>query len=140
VKIAPVDKPALSIDMTPLIDVVFLLLIFFMVSTTFDRYSKMNIELPEASVQETEQVPTPLEVIVDAKGNVFIDSKKVVSPDVAIIREALLRRLQSHKERAVLLSADANARHADVVRVMDAAAQANVVNLSIATVRGSGED
>jgi len=137
-KIAAPQAAPLSIDLTPLIDVVFLLLIFFMVSTTFDRYAKMNVQLPEAQTAERIKESAPVEVVVDAEGKVFINGSKVLSTDVTTIREALLRQLLNTDERSVLLSADADARHADVVRVMDAAAQANVSKLSIATVRDPG--
>jgi biopolymer transport protein ExbD len=71
------DEP--EINLTPLIDVVFLLLIFFMVSTTFEHQSRIKIELPEATAEPTEQEEEPLEIIIDAQGLYFIGDEQVVN-------------------------------------------------------------
>ncbi|MES9962979.1 MAG: biopolymer transporter ExbD, partial [Candidatus Sedimenticola sp. 20ELBAFRAG] len=78
VNLRPHRKESPDLNITPLIDVVFLLLIFFMVSTTFDRESRIKVELPEAATQD-EQIKEEkqLDIVVDAKGHYFVNQKEV---------------------------------------------------------------
>ena len=79
--IRPRRRRSTSVDITPLIDVVFLLLIFFMVSTTFERETQILLELPEASGQEAEQKPDDLEITVDRQGIFYVNKREVINTE-----------------------------------------------------------
>lgn len=124
-----------DINLTPLIDVVFLLLIFFMVSTTFDRHAKLKVELPEASAKkEQQQTEEPLVLSIDAKGNYFINDRQVVNTTLETLKTALQKSIADRKDVALVLRADAKTPHQSVVRAMDAASQLGLTRLSIATI------
>jgi biopolymer transport protein ExbD len=124
-----------DINLTPLIDVVFLLLIFFMVSTTFDRHANLKVELPEASATKSQQQQDPVVISIDADGNYFINDRQLVNTTLETLKIAL-RKTVADKEKDVplVLRADARTPHQSVVRAMDAAAQLGLTRLSIATV------
>ena len=117
----PQRRDDVDLNITPLIDVVFLLLIFFMVSTTFERESEISITLPEASEEYAETKLDTVEVAVDAEGRVFINEQMLVNSQLMTIREALRDAMYDMEEPPVVISADARATHQLVVRVMDAA-------------------
>ena len=85
------DEPA--VNLTPLIDVVFILLIFFMVSTTFQRESEIKIELPEASSEPVEEEKESLEIVIDADGHYFIDEQQVVNTELETLKTAIRKFL-----------------------------------------------
>ncbi len=124
-----------DINLTPLIDVVFLLLIFFMVSTTFDRHANLKVDLPEASAAISQQQQEPVVIAIDADGNYFINDRQLVNTTLDTLKIAL-RKTVAEKEQDVslVLRADAKTPHQSVVRAMDAAAQLGLTRLSIATV------
>lgn len=123
-----------EINLTALIDVVFLLLIFFMVSTTFDRNASLKVKLPEASKTEQQSVQEPLVLTIDAKGSYFINDRQVVNTTLETLKTALQQTVGERKDTAIMLRADANTPHQFVVRAMDAAAQLGLTHISIATV------
>ncbi len=122
-----------DLDITPLIDVVFLLLIFFMVSTTFEHNSEINITLPSSSKEMTEAKPDAVNVGLDAQGSVYINDKALVNAQIETIKTALSDALVGLNEPPVIISADAKASHQSVVRVMDAARQLGLVKITFAT-------
>ncbi|MCP5142272.1 MAG: biopolymer transporter ExbD [Gammaproteobacteria bacterium] len=127
------DKPdAPEVNLTPLIDVVFLLLIFFMVSTTFTQRGEIKIDLPEASTEQTEQPVEPLRLTVDADGAYFLDDVPLEA-DATAIFQALREAAGAATDRILIIRADAQSRHQDVVRAMDAASRAGLTRMSIAT-------
>lgn len=131
------DEP--EINLTSLIDVVFLLLIFFMVTTTFERQAALKVDLPEASEEPSLQESTALELTVSEEGRYFIDKNEVINADPETLREALKHASGGDFQRPVTLRADANARHQAVITAMDILGQLGFTNLSIATVsRESG--
>ncbi|MGD8581421.1 MAG: biopolymer transporter ExbD [Gammaproteobacteria bacterium] len=124
-----------DINLTPLIDVVFLLLIFFMVSTTFDRHTKLKVELPEASAKMQQQPQEePVVLAIDAKGNYFIDDRQLVNTKLDTLKIALQKTVADRKDVSLVLRADARTPHQAVVRAMDAASQLGLTRLSIATI------
>ena len=129
----PRRKDDLDLNLTPLIDVVFLLLIFFMVSTTFEMKSEINIKLPEAAENRAEVVPDSIVVALDANGRVFVDDNPLVNAQITTIREALRQSAQKLDNPSVIINADANATHQSVVRVMDAARQLSLTRITFAT-------
>jgi biopolymer transport protein ExbD len=131
-------EDSVEVNLTPLIDVVFLLLIFFMVSTTFDRHAKMKVSLPEASTKATQQQNDPLVLSIDAKGNYFLNERQVVNQQLGTLKQAIRKTLSEKNANiddvSMVLRADANTPHQAVVRAMDAASQLGLSKLSIATV------
>ncbi|WP_111641912.1 ExbD/TolR family protein [Marinimicrobium alkaliphilum] len=128
-----------SINLTPLIDVVFLLLIFFMVSTTFTRETHLEIDLPEAEGTPSETVAEQLEILVSAEGNYSVNGQRLVNNQLATLRSALEQISEGDTARPLVISADANAPHQAVVSAMDAAGQMGFVHLSITTRRPQGD-
>ncbi len=127
-------EETVEVNLTPLIDVVFLLLIFFMVTTTFDRHAKLKVSLPESSAKITQQQSDPLVLSIDAKGNYFINDRQVVNQSLDTLKQALQKIIGDNSDIALVLRADANTPHKAVVRAMDAASQLGLTKLSIATV------
>ena len=123
-----------DVNLTPLIDVVFLLLIFFMVSTTFDRHAKLKVELPEASASTEQKLEEPVVLSIDAKGNYFINDRQVVNTTLETLKTALQKTVADKKDVSLELRADAKTPHQSVVRAMDAASQLGLTRLSIATI------
>ena len=126
-------RDEVNLDITPLIDVVFLLLIFFMVSTTFEHNSEINITLPTSSKETTEAKPDAVNIGLDAQGNIYINDKALVNAQLETIKTALSEALVGLNEPPVIISADANATHQSVVRVMDAARQLGLIKITFAT-------
>lgn len=122
-----------SINLTPLIDVVFLLLIFFMVSTTFTKETHLEIDLPEAVGEAANSETDPLEIIINAAGDYALNGKSLVNNTAATLRSALIELSEGDTSRALIITADANAPHQYVVRAMDSAGQLGFVSMSIST-------
>ena len=130
-------EESVEVNLTPLIDVVFLLLIFFMVSTTFDRHARLKVSLPESSAKATQQQVEPLVLSIDASGNYFINDRQVINKQLDTLKAALKKTVGDDLDVALVLRADANTPHQSVVRAMDAASQLGLTKLSIATVEGN---
>jgi biopolymer transport protein ExbD len=129
-----------EINLTSLIDVVFLLLIFFMVSTTFERQAALKIDLPEASaVAEPTEDVRKLEIIIDRNGVMFLNDRQLVDNDPATIEAALIEMTGDARDLPVILRADAQTPHHFVVTAMDVTGQLGFSRLSIATERTSGD-
>ena len=136
-------EESVEVNLTPLIDVVFLLLIFFMVTTTFDRHARLKVSLPESSAKAAQQEQEPLVLSIDAKGNYFLNDRQIVNQQLNTLKQAIRKTIEQTKigqsnngysEIALVLRADANTPHQSVVRAMDAASQLGLTKLSIATV------
>jgi biopolymer transport protein ExbD len=129
-----------DVNLTSLIDVVFLLLIFFMVSTTFNRETEINIKLPEASGQPMQTEKKVIEISIDAKGRYFVNKKEVINTKVDTLKRAIEEAVGDNKKPQVILSADRMTPHQAVITAMDAARQLGLVNLTFATTKpGSGK-
>ena len=125
----------LDVNITPLIDIVFLLLIFFMVSTTFDRKSEIDVTLPQATIDSPKKQDDIIEIIVSADGMFYVNGKRVVNKQVATLKQALLKVANGREDPPIIISADAKATHQAVVSVMDAARQLGFVHLAFATAQ-----
>ena len=124
-------RPEVSINLTPLIDVVFLLLIFFMVSTSFSELTQLVVDLPEAEGAPA-STDNALLLVVDVQGDMTLDGEPVPN-DARGLSVALGQRLSGNTAISVTLSADAMTPHQYVVTAMDVAAQLNITRLTIAT-------
>ena len=123
-----------NINLTPLIDVVFLLLIFFMVSTTFDTTSQLKINLPEASENPTPIPPQKLNLLIDAKGNFFINSRELTNNKSATLKAAL-ERIMAGSQLPIVIQSDADSPVQSLVTAMDVVGQLGLSQVSIATTR-----
>jgi biopolymer transport protein ExbD len=123
-----------NINLTPLIDVVFLLLIFFMVSTTFDTTSQLKINLPEASEQQTSMPPQKLNLLIDAKGNFFINARELTNRKSATLKAAL-ERTMAGSQLPIVIQSDADSPVQSLVTAMDVVGQLGLTQVSIATTR-----
>lgn len=122
-----------EVNLTPLIDVVFLLLIFFMVSTTFTKASQLSIDLPEATGETSESPAEQIEILVDEAGNYRVNGKALVDNRLRTLQAAIYKISAGDTTLPMVISADAQTPHQSVVRAMDAAGQMGFVHLSIAT-------
>ena len=125
----------LAINITPLIDVVFLLLIFFMVTTTFNRETRLLVNLPEANAEAAEAFPDQIEIIVARDGNFSINGRVLVDSRIETLMRGLEVESGGDRSLPVLLVADAEATHQSVVTAMDALGQSGFTRLNIATQR-----
>lgn len=123
----------LQINLTPLIDVVFLLLIFFMVTTTFTQETRLSVNLPEADGEPVEETATTIEISVSEGGSYAIDGRPLVNAQLDTLMRALDEISGGNKDMALILIADAEASHQSVVTAMDAIGQSGFSRLSIAT-------
>ena len=130
-------REELELNLTPLIDVVFLLLIFFMVSTTFQKESQISLQLPRATDSETESSQERIEVVINAAGRYFINDQELINSDVATVQNALYKISGGRRDIPLTIRADAQAPHQSVVTAMDAAGQLGMLKMSIATSRST---
>ncbi len=133
-------REPVDINLAPLIDVVFILLLFFVVTTTFTRETQLKVDLPEAvSGTPPEVTKTPLEILVGVDGSFALNGKSLSKNDLASLMEAL--RLESGGDQSlpVMLSADGKAPHQAVVTAMDAASKLGFAHLRITTVEAQAQ-
>lgn len=129
-----------EVNMTSLIDVVLLLLIFFMVSTSFVKQSQITIRLPAADSEAVvEEVPDHLEIMITEQGTYLINGRELINSRPETIRNALQKLSGGNTRLPLTISADANARHQHVVTAMDVAGKLGFVKISIATVNDPTE-
>jgi biopolymer transport protein ExbD len=122
-----------DINLTPLIDVVFLLLIFFMVSTSFNRESAISVDLPEATAQKQESEQTPIDLTIDREGHFYINGKKVINTQITTLIKALSIAIKDQEQPSLIINADGKTAHQAVVTAMDAARSLGINHLSLAT-------
>ncbi|MBJ6978121.1 MULTISPECIES: biopolymer transporter ExbD [unclassified Luteimonas] len=127
-----------EINLVPLIDVILVLIIFFVVTTTFDTRSMLKLELPRADARAADSEEPALSVLVNAEGRYFIDDREALRTDVEAIKATILEVAGDDRERPVLLRADARTPHQAVVTAMDALGQLGFRRISIATAPEAG--
>jgi biopolymer transport protein ExbD len=128
-------KEELEINLIPLIDVLLVIIIFLMLTTTYSRFSGLEINLPTADSQSTQDKSDEIDVAVTAHGEITINRTPVGSADVAVIAEALKRVMPANaaKPPVLVINADALATHQRVIDVMQAAQRAGLPYVSFAT-------
>ena len=129
----------LSVNLTPLIDVVFLLLIFFMVSTTFTRETQLSVDLPEATGLQRDEVDRQVEILIDEQGQYRVNGRPLLDTRLRTLQAAMYEVSQGDTTLPLVISADADAAHQAVVRAMDAAGQMGFSRLSIASIQPARE-
>jgi len=142
------ERHEVNVELTPLIDVVFLLLIFFMVSSTFIRESQVKIDLPEASGEVREIEGQVVEITVDRQGEYAVNGRILVNTELPTLVRALqelqagtaaLNANADNPDKRVIITADANAAHQSVIRAMDAAGKVGLTRISITTQQSEDE-
>ena len=124
-----------EVNLTSLIDVVLLLLIFFMVSTSFVKQSQIAIRLPEAdSAAIVEEPPERIDIMITEGGTYLVNNRELINNRPETIRNALQKVSAGDNSLPLTISADANAKHQHVVTAMDIAGRLGFTQISIATV------
>ncbi|HIO92211.1 MAG TPA: biopolymer transporter ExbD [Leucothrix mucor] len=125
-----------EVSLTPLIDVVFLLLIFFMITTTFDRDAKIKLALPTTNSAVPVAESNTLELLIDSQGRYYVDGLEVLNNKSETLFKAMSQALDKRGNNPPLvISADANSSYQSVVTAMDIAGRLGLTNLSMATAQ-----
>ena len=132
----PREEP--EVNLTSLIDVVLLLLVFFMVSTSFLKETEIRLRLPEAEAVERSEAQPPLIITVTADGSYFVDGREVINRRVDTLRRAIAEAAGDDRGRPVTIRADARTEHQAVVTAMDVAGRLGFTKINIATVHSPG--
>ena len=122
-----------EINLIPMIDVLLVILIFLMITTTYSKFAGLEINLPTADAQSSQEQPSEISVVVTAAGEVMVNKAAVGGKGVDAIGEAMRRAAGAAKDPIVVISADAKAAHQSVIDVMQAAQHAGLVHISFST-------
>ena len=125
------DSP--QIDLVPLIDVVLCLIVFFVVTTTFDTRSVLELELPRAQGEAAKQQAEVLDILVNAQGRYFVGDREALRTDVESLKHTIQEVGGDDRDRGVLLRADARTPHQAVVTALDALGQLGYRKIAIGT-------
>lgn len=125
------DEP--EINLIPLIDVLLVIIIFLMLTTTYAKFSGLEINLPTADASQQAEQPNEVSVAVTASGQVLINKSPLMNADVRAISDALRRAAGERKDPVIIINADAKATHQSVVDIMQAAQMAGYSRISFAT-------
>ncbi len=136
-KFARRTRNEVEVNLTPLIDVVFLLLIFFMVSTTFTKESQLSIDLPEASASPGTVAERTLEISITRSGEFAINDVALTNNKLQTLMNALQKVSDGDNTLPLVITADSATPHQSVVTAMDAAGQLGFSHLSITTKNSS---
>ncbi len=123
-----------EIILIPFIDVLLMLLIFFMLATTFEREAALKVDLPRASATASPEQKQPLEILINEQGRYFIGDNEVITPSVDTLKRALTEAAAGRSDITLRIRAAGRAPHQAVVSAMDAASQIGITRVSIATV------
>jgi biopolymer transport protein ExbD len=126
-------RETLEINLTPLIDVLLVILIFLMITTTYSKFAELQINLPTADAQKQQERPNEINITVNAGGQYTINRKPVVFHDVNTLADEMRRAAGELKDPVVVISADSNATHQSVISIMEAARLAGYGHISFAT-------
>jgi biopolymer transport protein ExbD len=128
------DEP--EINLIPMIDVLLVILIFLMVTTTYAKFSELQINLPQAAGEPAKEKPAQVNVAVDAAGNYQINNSTVNFANIANLSSALKKAAGDSTAPVIVINADAKANYQSVINVMEAAREAGMVRVTFATQRG----
>ena len=127
-----------EINLIPFIDVLLVILIFLMLSTTYSKFTELQITLPTANAEKLRDQPAEIVVAVSADGRYAVNRKPVEGRSVDILTMELAAAAAGQKDPVVIVSADATAAHQAVINVLDAARRAGLPKLTFATQNGAG--
>ena len=126
-------REELEINLIPLIDVLLVILIFLMVTTTYSRYSELQINLPTAEASKPEERPNQINVAVTANGRYVVERVPLGASDPATISVELKRAARGNPDPMIIINADGNATHQSVINVMEAARLAGFGRITFTT-------
>lgn len=132
-KLLPRNSEEPDVNLTPMIDVVFLLLLFFMVSTSFIRESSLKVDLPEASGQALVEQEVTIDIIIRANGEVLVNDTLMAELTRDALRDLLKTTAGDNDDPHIIISADATAEYQHIVTAMDAAQLLGFTRLTLAT-------
>ena len=119
------------VELTPLIDVVFLLLIFFMISTTFDKQTRLEVDLPEATSEaRAKDEPERIDITIDARGHLYVNDSELVSHDLETLKRTLMKIADGRDDLPMVITGDKAAPYQAAMTVLDAAGQLGFSRLS----------
>jgi len=127
------EKEALEINLVPMIDVMLVILIFLMVSTTYSKYTELQINLPTAEAGKPPERPEQIDVAVDAQGKYLVNKSPVAFSGPEAFSQELKRAAGNMKEPVIIIGADANAPHQSVINIMEAARIAGYGKITFTT-------
>ncbi len=136
----PHSREEPEINLIPFIDVLLVILIFLMLSTTYSKFTELQLRLPVADVDAQRDYPKEVLVSVSSEGNYSVNKLAVVGRSVAELSLALKDGAKAGKDSVVIIHADASARHQAVITVMEAARQAGLTQITFATQSSSAGD
>jgi biopolymer transport protein ExbD len=122
-----------EINLIPMIDVLLVILIFLMVTTTYAKYAELQINLPSADAEKHADRPNEVNITVNAAGEYTIDRKVVTFTNVSAFSDQMRQAAGGLKDPIVVINADAKASHQSVIHVMEAARMAGLSHVSFAT-------
>jgi len=122
-----------DVNLTPMIDVVFLLLLFFMISTSFIRESSLKVDLPEATGQTLADQDKPVDIVINANGHFIVNGVTLNAPSPEQLSANLKQAVGENKDPHIIISADANAEYQQIVTAMDVSQQLGYTRLTLAT-------
>lgn len=128
-----------EINLIPMIDVLLVILIFLMVTTTFSQIAELQINLPSADAEKQSQKANEITVAVDASGRYVVNRAPLANPDVEALSTALRRAAGDHPDPVIVINADAQASHQSVINVMEASRLAGYSRISFATQAKNGK-
>ncbi len=129
------------VDITPLIDVVFLMLIFFMVSTTFDKQTQLKVDLPQASAEQPAEPPKDtIEITIDAQGQFYVNERELVKHDAITLRRSLEKAADGRVDPPIIVSGDRSAPLQAMMTVLDVSARLGMTRLSFVARQADSDD
>ena len=127
------------LDMTPLIDVVFLLLIFFMVSTTFNKSSEIQIDLPKAAGEHTKQQAFVVEISIDSLGRYFVNNRRLRDNKLETLQLAIKETVGDKKNPHIIINSDKDTTYQSVMTAMDAVRRSGMNKFSLTVKQPNAE-
>ncbi|MGH8743154.1 MAG: ExbD/TolR family protein [Burkholderiales bacterium] len=129
------DEP--EINLVPLIDVLLVILIFLMVSTTYSKFTEMRINLPQADAEKQQERPNQINIAVDASGHYMLEKTPLNTTNPEVLSEAMRKAAGNINDPVIVIDADANATHKAVILVMEAARLAGYTHITFTAERRS---
>jgi biopolymer transport protein ExbD len=128
--------PDPEINLIPFIDVLLVVLIFLMLSTTYSKFTELQLTLPTAEAEQLRDRPAEILIAVSSEGQYVLNKQNVDGRSVEALTNALVAAAQTMKEPVIIISADANAAHQSVINVLDAARRAGLPRVTFAAQKG----
>lgn len=133
----PARVDDLDVNITPLIDVVFLLLIFFMVTTTFTKETQLKLNLPEADAEQREVEKEKIDIAIDADGRYYVNQHQLINIKSETLSRAIRKTAKNNRKMPIVISGDANVEYQAVATVLSVTSQLGFTNITLPTKQPS---